>query len=256
MQITFLRLINVNHHTSRTSSSLVLLFWPAYVLISAVRIRTLYLTGHFASVITHTVDGRITIARESLWLASVAFGLAVFVLELYSPEKQWKSTWGLPWNREGKIRLEDEDEARDTVEGPGGVIYGKNEYGEMESPVVSANVYERLTFSWLTRKSILGLANNSSPVTGHPQVPWGRRHVVSSPNRLCRIPLQPHQPRMGTPAIPRCAREEVETEPQNRHLPSLRQAVLYRWLLERSIRHAQLFAAANSAITAELGVEL
>jgi hypothetical protein len=146
VQIAFIRLINVNHHTSRTSSTLVLLFWPAYTLISAVRIRTLVLTGHMSRDMSHTVNGRLTIARESLWLASAAFGLSVFILELYSPEKQWKS-----WSREGKIRLED-DEERDTVAGPDGVVYGKNEYGEAESPVVSANIYERLTFSWLTRK--------------------------------------------------------------------------------------------------------
>lgn len=154
VQLVFLRLINVNHHTSRTSSSLVLLFWPFYALISVIRIRTLVLTGHFTPDMTHTLDGRLSIAREALWLASAAFGFGVFVLELYSPEKQWKRTWSWGRRSEGKIKLPDsdeEDEARDTVEGPGGVVYGKNEYGEAESPVVNANVYERLTFSWLTR---------------------------------------------------------------------------------------------------------
>jgi len=148
--LIFTHLTWLNHHTSRTSANLILLFWPFYILVSAVRIRTMILTGKFSPNITNTDTGRITLARESLWLASAVFGLAEFGLELFSPEKRWKS--GL-W-KDGRIKLPDseEDEERDQVEGLNGSL-SKNEYGDVESPVVSANIYERLTFSWLTRKS-------------------------------------------------------------------------------------------------------
>jgi ATP-binding cassette subfamily C (CFTR/MRP) protein 1 len=101
------------------------------------------LTGHLSMDMTNTSTGRITLARESLWLASFAFGIAEFILELYSPEKRWKGQIKLPDS-------DDEDEARDHVDGY--TSMGKNEYGDVESPVVSANIYERLTFSWLTRE--------------------------------------------------------------------------------------------------------
>lgn len=102
------------------------------------------LTGLLSFDMTNTSAGRLTLARESLWLASVGLGIAEFVLELYSPEKRWKGGIKLPDS-------DDEDEARDHVEGYSAL--GKNEYGDVESPVVSANIYERLTFSWLTRES-------------------------------------------------------------------------------------------------------
>lgn len=142
--LVFTHLTWLNHHTSRRSANLILLFWPLYILISAVRVRTMILTGQLSLDITNSATGRVTLARESLWFASAGFGLIEFVLELYSPEKRWKS---------GGIKLpdDDEDEARDTVDGYRSM--GKNEYGDVESPVVSANIYERLTFSWLTRKS-------------------------------------------------------------------------------------------------------
>jgi ATP-binding cassette subfamily C (CFTR/MRP) protein 1 len=132
---------------------LILLFWPLYVLISAVRLRTLISTGQFSPRNNETID----LTRETLWLASIVFGLTDFMLELFSPEKKWKSFKLTSWRTDGKIQLsdsEDEDEAQDGVDAMngGGAVPSKEEDG-MESPVVTANIYERLTFSWLTRES-------------------------------------------------------------------------------------------------------
>lgn len=107
------------------------------------------LTGALSLGMQDTQEGRIVLAREICWLSSIGIGLIGFTLELFSPEKRWKK---MKWMRGGgKIRLDDsEDEDED--EGTGA---GKNEDGDMESPVVTANLYERLTFSWLTREPFI-----------------------------------------------------------------------------------------------------
>jgi ABC-type multidrug transport system fused ATPase/permease subunit len=148
-------LTTLNHHTSRRSSTLVLIFWPAYALLSAVRIRTMIVTGD----LDKSLPARV-LARESLWIISIAAGLVEFLLELFSPEKRYKK-WRAPWKRDGKIALDESDEEDETEDGldglnGGGAVYGKNEYGEPESPVLTANIYERLTFSWLTPMLSLG----------------------------------------------------------------------------------------------------
>lgn len=146
--VALVHLTTVNHHTSRTSSSLVLLFWPTYLLIAAIRIRTMIITGELSSHLSHTSEGRLALARQSLWIGSIALGLVDFSLELYSPEKRWKK-WRAPWSKRGKIALE-EDEEDDSVDGVEG------DYGGIESPVLVANIYERLSFSWLTPLLSLG----------------------------------------------------------------------------------------------------
>lgn len=132
----------LNHHTSRTSSALVLLFFPLYALISAVTVRTAILTGRLNPDLGHTLPGRLTLTREGLWFSSLGIGFIAFGFELYCPETQWKA-WRAPWSG-GKIRLEDDEES-DTVAEP-------KLDDEVESPVATANIYERLTFSWLTRE--------------------------------------------------------------------------------------------------------
>lgn len=151
--ISLLHLTTYNHHTSRRSSTLILLFWPVYVLISAVRLRTMINTGQFSPKRNTTAD----LTRETLWLASIVFGLTDFMLELYSPERKWQSFKLAHWRKDGKIRLDDSDEEDEALNGVdavngGGAVAGKEQDG-MESPVVTANIYERLTFSWLTRES-------------------------------------------------------------------------------------------------------
>jgi len=160
-QLNFVRLTNLNHHTSRTSANLILLFWPAYVLVSAVRIRTMIITGGFRFSLTHAVAGHLH-AREALWLGSAGFSLVDFVLELYSPEKRWRRIrWAVPRSIKREISLEEdeEDESHDAVGGlkGGGDAVGKRDYGGLESPVSTANIYERLTFSWLTPLLSLGM---------------------------------------------------------------------------------------------------
>ncbi|KAL7423700.1 hypothetical protein Q5752_001282 [Cryptotrichosporon argae] len=137
----FSHLTITNHRLSRTSSTPILVFYPFYVFAAALRIRTLVVTGALSLALKHTGAGRVVLAREALWLASVGVAAVEFVLELYSPERKWR-----PWGR-GKIAL-DEDVDEDS-----GAI---SEDGEKESPVVTANIYERLTFSWLTPLLSLG----------------------------------------------------------------------------------------------------
>lgn len=162
--LVFLHVTNQNYHTSRRSSSLILVFWPVYIFVSVIRLRTMILTHALSLELTHSRSGRIALAREALWLASVIVGMINFLLELYSPEKRWKA-WA-PWKSEGKIKLldEEEEEGADVVNplngggavGSGAQGSGKNEYGEVESPVLTANIFERLTFSWLTPLLSLG----------------------------------------------------------------------------------------------------
>lgn len=109
------------------------------------------ITGELSSHLVHSNHGRLTLARQSLWLASIALGLVDFSLELFSPEKRWKK-WRAPWSRRGKIALEEEDEEDDSVNG----LAGDNTYEGIESPVLVANIYERLSFSWLTPLLSLG----------------------------------------------------------------------------------------------------
>ncbi|GMK60092.1 hypothetical protein CspeluHIS016_0903090 [Cutaneotrichosporon spelunceum] len=134
----------LNHHTSRTSSTVTLLAFPVYLAATAVCVRTAVLTGALTG--EHTLGGRLLIARESLWFASIGIGFIAFVLELYSPEKHW-SGWRALFSSDGKIRLEDEEDDGEHV--------GKEDY-EVESPVATANIYQRLTFSWLTPLLNLG----------------------------------------------------------------------------------------------------
>jgi hypothetical protein len=113
----------LNHHTSRTSSAVVLLFFPLYVIAASVRVRTAIITGALGAGAHKNLPGRLNIARESLWIAAIGVSAIAFVLELYSPDDRWRRPGG-------RIRLED-DEA-----------VGK-ENDEAESPVATANIYER-----------------------------------------------------------------------------------------------------------------
>ncbi|WVF70658.1 hypothetical protein IAT40_005451 [Kwoniella sp. CBS 6097] len=156
-EIALVHVTALNHYTSRTSSSLVLIFWPAYLLIFFVRLRTMIITGDLGQHLTHTLSGRLLLTRESFWFLSIVTGMIDFIFELYSPEKRWKH-FAAPWKRQGKIALdedEDEDDEEEGVNGDGDVP-GKNENGEIESPISTANVYEKLTFSWLTPLLSLG----------------------------------------------------------------------------------------------------
>ena len=108
------------------------------------------ITGELSPHLDETSQGRLILARESLWIGILAFGFADFILELYSPEKRFKK-WRAPWSRRGKIALDD-----DTDEEEDGVIDEEKPYDEIESPVLVANIYERLSFSWLTPLLSLG----------------------------------------------------------------------------------------------------
>ncbi len=86
------------------------------------------------------------LARESMWMASIAFGCVDFLFELYSPESNFKGIgWRMPWSGEGKIKLDEDDEEVDAVDSldGGGVVRPRNADGDLESPVLTANIYER-----------------------------------------------------------------------------------------------------------------
>ncbi|KIR43264.1 metal resistance protein ycf1 [Cryptococcus deuterogattii 99/473] len=156
--LSLIHLTILNHHTSRTSSTIVLLFYPTYLLVSAIRLRTMIDAGALNSGLTHSISGRLLLARQAFWFASILAAFPAFVLELYSPEKKWQK-WSAPWKRDGKIALEDdEEEEADGIENLDGqgAVPGKNAYGDVESPVSTANIYEVLTFSWLTPLLSLG----------------------------------------------------------------------------------------------------
>ena len=146
----FVHLSSLNHHTARQSSTLVLLFWPIYTLFAVVRLRTMIYTRRLDGSSASSPEDRLVIAREALWIASIALGHVDFVIELFSPEKQWRRI-KTPWSKYGKIALEEDEEA-DTVQG----LNGEVPYDEIESPVLTANIYERLSFSWLTPLLSLG----------------------------------------------------------------------------------------------------
>ncbi len=65
----------LNHYRARTSSSLILLFWPAYILALLIWARTVYLSNF--------TTFRVVLA---LRLAVAVFGLFAFVLECFGPE--------------------------------------------------------------------------------------------------------------------------------------------------------------------------
>ena len=66
--LLLIRLTPLNFHTARQSSTLILLFWPAYTLVSIVRIRTMIITGELSQHLTQSTSGQLLLARESLWL--------------------------------------------------------------------------------------------------------------------------------------------------------------------------------------------
>ena len=95
-------------------------------------------------------------------------GMIGFTFELFNPEKRWKR---FSWWRKQNIKLVDEDETDeeeeddDSVDGlnGGGAVTGKNEYGDVESPVLTANVYER-SVSHRFQRFLIYFANASSQV--------------------------------------------------------------------------------------------
>lgn len=104
-------LTNANHKNNRTSSSTLLLFWPAYTVALLVWGRTL--------VATHSENLRDVIIPLSLRSAVVVFGLFAFGLELFAP----------------KFEPDLSEEIDET---------------DVENPLISANVFSRWSFSYMT----------------------------------------------------------------------------------------------------------
>ena len=124
--IVFYYLTNLNHHTSSTSANLILLFWPNYALVSAIRIRTIILSGEFSPGRSPNIPRWLSFAHIALWLSSVGLGLIDFCIELYSRKKRWtRIRWRSFWSWRRRIMLE-EEEAEDVFSGWDGTTTGES----------------------------------------------------------------------------------------------------------------------------------
>ncbi|KAF8527278.1 P-loop containing nucleoside triphosphate hydrolase protein [Gautieria morchelliformis] len=107
----------LNHTRTRSSASVLILFWPAYILSLLIWLRSIF-TANLPS--KHDVD---------VWLvcAAAAFGAVSFMLELMGPELAGDAD---EYEEIGKV--------------------------ENESPIVRANIYSRWSFGWMTPLMKLG----------------------------------------------------------------------------------------------------
>jgi len=104
-------LTRTNHTRTRTSSSTLLLFWPAYIVALLIWGRTL-LTSYSENV----SDVIILLALRS---AVAVFGLSSFALELFAP------------------KFEPD-------------LDGEMDEAHVENPLLSANIFSRWSFSYMT----------------------------------------------------------------------------------------------------------
>ena len=98
----------LNHYRSRTSSSLLLLFWPTYALAFTIWARTAL-----------SVSQEAVLPVVAIRSAAAGLGLLAFLLECLGPEFT-------------------EDDR------PGELVHG-----HAESPLLTANIFSRWTFSWM-----------------------------------------------------------------------------------------------------------
>jgi len=104
-------LTHTNHKQTRTSSSTLLLFWPAYVVALLIWGRTL--------VATHSENVSDVIALLALRSAVTVFGLFSFALELLAP------------------KFEPD-------------LCGEIDETHVENPLISANIFSRWSFGYMT----------------------------------------------------------------------------------------------------------
>src|SRR6202000_1817548 len=103
-------LTHTNHHKTRTSSSTLLLFWPAYAIALLIWGRTL--------LVIHSENVSDIIVPLALRSAVAVFGLFSFALELFAPKFE-----------------PDLDGAIDET--------------HVENPYLSANIFSRWSFSYM-----------------------------------------------------------------------------------------------------------
>jgi ATP-binding cassette subfamily C (CFTR/MRP) protein 1 len=162
-----------NHYHSLRSSSIILLFWPVYLISLATTLRTQYSQlqhRESKSLYNHVYGDWDSTAKASLALfaTSVGFGIFAWVIEVIGPEQ-------------GGIRLGEDvdyatskpksngyqevsgDNASDIIVEESGdessmmnvkKMEDKIAMGHSDSPVLKANIYSRLTFGFLTRESL------------------------------------------------------------------------------------------------------
>jgi len=104
-------LTHTNHKQNRTSSSALLLFWPAYVVALLIWGRTL--------VTTHSENVSDVITLLALRSAVTVFGLFSFALELLAP------------------KFEPD-------------LCGEIDETHVENPLISANIFSRWSFGYMT----------------------------------------------------------------------------------------------------------
>jgi len=194
-----------NHLYSLRSSSVILLFWPVYLIALATVFRTrfsmlqqdhstpLYGAGYIYGSWNKT--GK---ASFALFACSVGFGIMAWIVDIFGPEQggirigeEIDYANGNGKTQNGKAnKVKTKPRSRSRSRGYQGVasddedviaeVSGEDDSGEdrpakktieekiamehAESPVLKANIYSRLTFGFLTRKSescgIQVLANN------------------------------------------------------------------------------------------------
>lgn len=159
-----------NHLHSLRSSSIVLLFWPTYLIALATTLRTQYsqLQHHESKLLYNHVYGNwnpTAKASLAMFASSVGFGIFAWVIEIIGPEQSGirlggdvdytasksKSNGYHAVSDDGSdIIVEESGDESSMMDGK--KLEDKIALGHSESPVLKANIYSRLTFGFLTRE--------------------------------------------------------------------------------------------------------
>jgi ATP-binding cassette subfamily C (CFTR/MRP) protein 1 len=187
-------LSHLNHQRSLRSSTVVLLFWPIYLMSVAVVLRTrinIVALGQQSQSGGFGRSDGLGWTTFAIYLASLLFGIIAWLIECWGPDNAGialysttdyagaKSKDRKPSRRSlSRIRSSSSasrangskngyepvfsDEAdiprevdEDRLDGDGDGDQGLEEklfMEDSESPVLRSNIYNRLTFGWLTRK--------------------------------------------------------------------------------------------------------
>ena len=159
-----------DHLHSLRSSSIVLLFWPTYLIALATTLRTQYsqLQHHESKLLYNHVYGNwnpTAKASLAMFASSVGFGIFAWVIEIIGPEQSGirlgddvdytasksKSNGYHAVSDDGSdIIVEESGDESSMMDGK--KLEDKIALGHSESPVLKANIYSRLTFGFLTRE--------------------------------------------------------------------------------------------------------
>ncbi|GAA6005323.1 hypothetical protein JCM10207_002938 [Rhodosporidiobolus poonsookiae] len=154
--LLFAHVLETASHPLLPHASTPLLFWSLLALsLTLVHLRT-YLAAPLPPSSLHGT----ALALFVLLCARLALFSAFFGIELLGPQG-WE---GMSWRdfvpfveSRGKIKLGQDDEQRRNGAVEGGEE-GDDDFVQLECPVVRANIFQRLTFSWMTPMMKTGYA--------------------------------------------------------------------------------------------------